>query len=319
MGYSHILRRIICNFRRLWGMEFKLPELSYVRGRKEANRILCECLSGTESCMIARFGSNELAVINNYLNVRDPHRYWRYLNGQINEYDWNKGKIESFQTCAGFYPCSEEAVGRYVDMCVEDMKEVDVLGSWLKEEYYVEKYLSRLKYKLRLHLLEPDYFTVDASEEWTQLLRNKNVLVIHPFEDSIKRQFKKKHLLFQSPDLIPDFNLLTLKAVQSIGGKASFPTWFDALDWMKKEMDKADYDIAIIGCGAYGFNLAAHAKRTGHKAIHLGGATQLLFGIIGKRWEDREDYSLLFNKHWCRPNDDERPAIAYKVEGACYW
>lgn len=48
---------------------------------------------------------------------------------------------------------------------------------------------------------------------------------------------------------------------------------------MKDEIDKRDYDIALIGCGAYGFPLAAHIKRSGKKAVHLGGALQLLFGI----------------------------------------
>ena len=51
-------------------------------------------------------------------------------------------------------------------------------------------------------------------------------------------------------------------------------------------LDKQDYDICLIGAGAYGFPLAAHVKRKGKKAIHLGGALQLLFGVKGKRWED---------------------------------
>lgn len=32
-----------------------------------------------------------------------------------------------------------------------------------------------------------------------------------------------------------------------------------------------DYDICLIGYSAYGFPLAAHAKRKGKKAVHLGG------------------------------------------------
>jgi hypothetical protein len=88
---------------------------------------------------------------------------------------------------------------------------------------------------------------------------------------------------------------------------------------MEDEIDKQTYDIAIIGCGAYGFNLAAHVKRTGHKAIHLGGATQLLFGIIGNRWESRDDFRQLINDFWVRPSMEERPATASQVEGACYW
>lgn len=94
-------------------------------------------------------------------------------------------------------------------------------------------------------------------------------------------------------------------------------------------MDKVDYDIALIGCGAYGFPLAAHAKRMGKQAVHLGGALQLLFGIKGHRWETMEYgtdilprggmYMEMFNEHWVRPTVAETPRTAQKVENACYW
>lgn len=56
-------------------------------------------------------------------------------------------------------------------------------------------------------------------------------------------------------------------------------------------MDAVDYDIVLLGCGAYGFPLAAYAKRRGKQAIHMGGSLQLLFGIKGKRWED-QNYAI---------------------------
>jgi hypothetical protein len=125
--------------------------------------------------------------------------------------------------------------------------------------------------------------------------------------------------------MLPEFELRTLRAVQSIAGeRTDFATWFDALHWMEQQMDAVDYDVCLVGCGAYGFPLAAHAKRTGHKAVHLGGSLQLLFGIRGQRWEspqynDEYDYSRLMNEHWVRPAADERPRDAEQVEGACYW
>ena len=90
---------------------------------------------------------------------------------------------------------------------------------------------------------------------------------------------------------------------------------------MKKEIDKIDYDICIVGAGAYGFPLAAHVKRSGKKAIHLAGVTQLLFGIKGSRWENFIvwPYMNLFNEHWIRPLGIEKPKNANQVEGACYW
>jgi hypothetical protein len=80
-----------------------------------------------------------------------------------------------------------------------------------------------------------------------------------------------------------------------------------------------EFDVAIIGCGAYGFPLAAHVKHLGKKAVHLGGATQVLFGIKGKRWLERDAVSQLINEHWVFPSEDETPAQFKNVEGGCYW
>lgn len=57
-----------------------------------------------------------------------------------------------------------------------------------------------------------------------------------------------------------------------------FSDWFEALEHMYSEAMKEDFDVAIIGCGAYGFPLAAKIKKAGKIGIHLGGAAQLLFG-----------------------------------------
>ena len=84
-------------------------------------------------------------------------------------------------------------------------------------------------------------------------------------------------------------------------------------------MDQRDYDIALIGCGAYGFHLAAHAKRRQKIGIHLGGATQMLFGIKGKRWENNPRSRGLMNAHWVKPADSERPEKFTLIENGCYW
>lgn len=95
---------------------------------------------------------------------------------------------------------------------------------------------------------------------------------------------------------------------------------------MKDETDRYDYDLALIGCGAYGFPLAAHCKRTGHQALHIGGVLQLLFGIKGRRWETEGIYqtdfpyaATYYNDYWVRPDESEKPAEARRVEDGCYW
>lgn len=109
------------------------------------------------------------------------------------------------------------------------------------------------------------------------------------------------------------------------GGQCSqFNTWFDALDYMKSEIDKCDYDVCLIGCGAYGFPLAAHVKHNGKQAIHLGGTLQLLFGIKGNRWFDPDSFLYpkfkeLLNENWVKPLETEKPLVANQIEGGCYW
>lgn len=303
----------------LFGSTPNLPELSYISSKETATNLICSFLSSDKPCMIARFGAFELATTVNYLGVKTTkHSVLKYIKGQGHEWWWNTSLVNAMQTNAGFFPVDNIHLCMYGDLMLKDVAELDILGSWQKEEYFLQEYIHNCQ-KVRLRFLEPDFFATDASKEWTQTLTGKRVLVIHPFVETIKKQYEKRNKLFQDPNFLPDFQLLTIKAVQSIGGSSDFASWFEALDYMKSKMDELDYDIAIMGCGAYGFNLAAHAKKTGHKAIHLGGATQLLFGIRGKRWEDREDYKNLFNDNWVRPGYSERPSNAEKVEGGCYW
>ena len=53
-----------------------------------------------------------------------------------------------------------------------------------------------------------------------EFLRGKKVLVIHPFAETIQHQYEQKRtLLFKNPDVLPEFQLETIKAVQSLGGQ----------------------------------------------------------------------------------------------------
>ena len=113
-----------------------------------------------------------------------------------------------------------------------------------------------------------------------------------------------------------------LQAVQSIAGqKTEFEDWFAALESMKEQISNRDFDVCILGCGAYGFPLASFVKKMGKQSIHLGGVTQVLFGIKGARWERYiiYPYANLFNEYWVRPNDVEIPKKSKIVEGGCYW
>lgn len=280
--------------------------------------------------MIARFGSTELYCLANYLGVKKGFRksVIPFLFAKSEAWWMMPQKVADLKNCSGFF--SADMIGQVEQFCelmLADMTQVDVLGSWVCKEYLVESYIQQAE-RVFLPYIEPYY----AQEPWSRALAGKKVLVVHPFAAQIRRQYvNRRAQLFENEQVLPKFELKTLGAVQSLCGEDNgFATWFDALQWMKDEMDKIDYDICIIGCGAYGFHLAAHAKRMGKKAIHMGGATQLLFGIKGNRWEDpmygvkewglpEGFYTKMFNEHWIKPGEEGRPKNAESVEGACYW
>ena len=95
--------------------------------------------------------------------------------------------------------------------------------------------------------------------------------------------------------------------------------WFGRLDRMKQEISELDFDIALIAAGPYGFPLAAEIKRTGRKAVVVGGVLQLFFGIRGARWDNSPKHRNLYNEYWIRPGDECKPKDFYRVEGGCYW
>lgn len=296
-----------------------MAPISYENNKEECQREIMEALNSDRPFMVARFGSTEMNAIANYIGVRDnPHSVWRYLIGDITEWWWQMTSINQLQSNSGFFPITESNVVRFCELMIKDARQIDILGSWLPLESTISGDLQRAK-KFWLGNIEPYYTDSFNKMNWTYALKGKRVLVVHPFTETIKKQYAIKDKLFLNPDFLPEFELLTVKAIQSLGGNCSFSSWFDALDWMKGEMDRLDYDICILGCGAYGLPLAAHAKRTGHKAIHLGGATQLLFGIRGRRWDNQEKFKTLFNKYWVRPDTNETPPTANAVEGGCYW
>ncbi|WP_345985248.1 hypothetical protein WCX49_11640 [Sulfurimonas sp. HSL-1656] len=292
------------------------------RDPETATTLIYNTLRADAPCMIARFGGFELASIVNYIGVSQGKKnFIKYIKGDEGDWEWNYSLISSMNTNAGFFPPEIEKVERFCQLMLNDMLEVDILGSWLADEKKIENHMGSVT-KVYLLLLDPYW----VKEPWTRALEGKNILVVHPFKNTIESQYEKREFLFQNKGILPKFKSLTvIKAVQSLGGEnTEFRDWFEALDFMKAEIDKVDYDICLIGAGAYGFPLAAHVKRQGKKAVHLGGSLQLLFGIKGKRWEDPTynptyNYSSLMNEYWVRPSEEETPTKSSNIESGCYW
>ena len=298
--------------------------------RQTANDRIYNLLINDAPCMISRYGGIEMSVANTILV---KHSQGNNLS-KIYDYIVDKTDLPWIDEIfylpisrnAGVFNPTPDILERFGKRYIDDSKLIDLVGSM----NYKEKFMP-LKYDCQFSHIETLY-PFFVNNPWTQALKGKKVLVVHPFAETIKYQYSKRELLFEDTRILPEFDLQCFKAVQSIAGeKVPYKDWFEALHYMETEISKIDFDICILGCGAYGLPLAAFIKRMGKKAIHLGGGTQLLFGIKGKRWEDNYtwnyispvkleiNYKDLYNEYWVRPNKNEVPGEALKVEGACYW
>lgn len=269
-----------------------------------ANKILAKRIEAGQPLMVARYGSTELYNMGVF-DLKFTPKYEIALHTLTNN--------------SGFFPKDERLAAQFCELLAQSSREVDMLAFWnmFREEYYIKSLMSPETELFQLRYLEPWF----AESPWTKSLENKKVLVIHPFERTIKNQYKNRDKLFTQEEILPKFELKTLKAVQTIAGEKddNFETWFDALDWMTEQALKIDFEVALIGCGAYGMPLAARLKKAGKQAIHMGGVLQILFGIKGKRWDNDPVVSKLYNEFWVRPGKAEKVKNSANIEGGCYW
>lgn len=229
-------------------------------------------------------------------------------------------QLASLKDNAGFYPLDRQSIHKFAGYSASAAEKIDILicGCWCSRVEELYRFYSSDAKLVSSSMMYP--FWTDTS--WTKALRGKKVLAIHPFAGLMKKQYTYRNKLFESPDILPEMNLAVYQAVQSINGDSAFESWFAALDKMKSDVSRIDFDIALIGCGAYGMPLGAFIKtELRKKAVHLGGSLQILFGIKGKRWENASyNYqNKLYNEYWTRPTEDLKPKGYENVENGCYW
>lgn len=286
----------------------------WVLSTKKTNDYIYNLLQSDRPFMVCRFGNTELQTVVGNLKVK--------IMGHSEEADAYLDKwFTRLGKDSGFFPVDYQYLDRFTDCILSAYQQADLLAMWHlnMEDFVIDTYHSDVDLTF-LFRLEP---WLANCRPWSAALKGKKVLIIHPFEETIISQYQKREKLFPGTEILPAFALKTLKAVQTLCGEKDerFATWFEALEYMVQEALQIDFDVAIIGCGAYGMPLAARLKLAGKQAIHLGGATQLLFGIKGRRWEENypSKIATYFNDAWTYPLASEKPKNGSTVEQGCYW
>lgn len=279
-----------------------------IEGIHKVQREMAEDIRTGRPFMAGRLGAVELANM----------RAYEFDDKRIIEKD-----VKQLCDCAGFFPNDVSLMPRFYDEMIQGCRETDYLAAWFQpfEDYYLNTVFPKDMHLTYLHYIDP--FRC-PEEPWTAALKGKKVLVIHPQARIIEQQYRKRELLFPGTEILPEFELQVLKAVQTNAGEKDerYHNWFEALEDMYEQAMKKQFDLAILGCGAYGFPLAAKMKQAGKQAVHMGGISQVLFGIHGKRWDEDKNHRFLQqydSDAWVRLSDKDKPKNADAVEDGCYW
>lgn len=290
----------------------------------EFSAILQKRIVEQHPTLVTRFGSDIMMCTLAALNKPTLLNRLRYITDRRDSIGLQPWVVETMTNNAGFFSEKDEYLERdlyrYGELINTIIPDIDILATVLRQERFYAQYFDSIT---RCFLLDIEPYRLQ--NPWTKVLKGKKVLVIHPFEKTIRYQYEhRRNELFANPEVLPEFELKTIRAVQSIAGNRlkEHKDWFAALHYMEHQIDEVgDFDVALIGCGAYGMPLTAHIKRLGKVAIHMGGAVQYLFGIANKRADEDEDATVrnLYNEAWIRPLREDTPSNIEKVEGGCYW
>ncbi|MGO9674523.1 MAG: hypothetical protein ACLPSF_10210 [Methylocella sp.] len=275
----------------------------------EAGPILSEAVRSGRPLAAGKMGLSELKGLLHFLKRAEqpPGKktpYSRYV-------------AELLYLNAGVFPRNDELFDQFGAIFRDAVTQMDILCSWNlpKELMIFNRFAPNAALTPRISL---DAFY--SGEPWTSTLEGKRVLVISPFIDSIRRQYARRTLIWKDPRILPEFTLYTVRTPLSAGLVTPVhKDWVAALDDLKGQMDALDYDVALIGAGAFSLALATHAKARGRIGVHLGGTTQFLFGVYGGRWKDKSEFQAFINEDWIRPGETETPQTVQKIENGCYW
>lgn len=266
--------------------------------------------------MVGRLGTEFYALLN-WREVHLPKMEYvrKFITRELYYPEWNKDIQFNLCRNTGFFPMDTMSIEQYCSATYSLLSQADL---WLFFNNVEVLFNKELVYSVKAAY--PDVEPYFSEHPWTESLKGKKVLVIHPFAKTIEKQYVRRQLIWENKNILPDFELSTITAVQTIAfNQTEFKTWFDALNSMISKMRDTDFDVLVVGAGAYSLHLVAAAKQMGKVGIYMGGATQIWFGIKGKRWDDMPEISKFYNPYWVRPSEEEIVPNQKTIEDGCYW
>jgi hypothetical protein len=256
-------------------------------------------LAAGRPAAIGQLGRPECRALAAHLGLRE---FYKYTWASVSYSD--AGLPE-----AGVFPATDEIYWRFSELLLERIALFDgfALQHHVGESAIIANRCSGAR-RLASRALEPYLFAAP----WTAQLAGKRVLVIHPFETSIRAQFGRRAAIWpQPPNLLPEFQMNIARAPLGFS-RSGFNDWLAMVRWFEDRVaaiyQRTPFDVALVGCGACGIPLTALVKKLGAIGIHLGEVTPILFGIRDGAWDKQPEHQRFLSPAWVDPQPSELPA-----------
>jgi hypothetical protein len=224
---------------------------------------------------------------------------------------------------AGIKVSSNKSINNYSNLYLESFEDCEIYASWAPfDDVYnsiknAHEILDNLfKEKETIYAEVFDIYHYIYGIPWTFALKNKRILIVSNFEESIKEKIDIRKDIY-GVDLFPNCEIITIKPPQTQGNEESQEFDIELQNFTDKlDKIKDNYDIALVSGGGYGNLVCSHIYKSGKSAIYIGEVLQMYWGILGNKWfNDRPDIIRLFlNKTWSRPKDTEKPSTHNDIE-----
>lgn len=280
----------------------------------DSNKQIINIINSNKTFIIARFGLGpETTLCYNY-----------FVNKKI-----NNNNLNNLLRICGIYSKNNDITvfEKYFKELNNAIENSNILACFYNSNIEsIQNVYSEMYNLTKIHSrsLEPFYVIQDNEIPWTHYLFGKKVLIVNPFTDSMKKQVDNNFQIFKNKKIfLDDQEFIFYKSFQTHGNHYIHNDWLETFTIMCNDIEKLEFDIALLGCGGYGLPLCNFIKTKMNKsAIYIGGGLQLLFGVMGHRWINRDDWKKIIkenNSNFIFPSENEQLDNKNTIENSAYW
>lgn len=267
--------------------------------------------------------------------IGESQQHWMYYEVLLSGTK-NPDKIKRFEERllfhglkqVGIFPATPSYYLEYNKFYMEHVRNLDCLGlfNYPREIRLIQYYQLKNKFVFFVDQ-EPDKSSPSREDNcYLQYFRDKKILLVCPFGHFLKQRATQE--IFEgvwSKTGKKWFYPAQVDSVEFPYGfsretQEKYPTATDLYHDIVSEIDKKDFDVALISAAGLAIPIASYIKNLGKVAIDLGGHQQFLFGVMGKRWRDKTDFRQKYlNEHWVDMPDYYKPNEKDVCDQGAYW